>query len=78
MPNYGLAAIAQKWLARWEAAQAARYSAWSGASSVVGGVTAVVGTAGTMLKGSGTSLETAFAAAAQRWTAGPTGGLNFR
>lgn len=80
MPSYGLAAVVQNWLTRWEAAQAARYAAWTGAPTVSGGVTAVVGTAGTMFTGSGAALSTGFAAATQRWTARPgaSGGISFR
>jgi hypothetical protein len=74
VPNYGLAAIAQNWLGRWEKAQAARYAAWTGAPSPVAGVTAVIGTAGSMFTGSGTGF-----AAVQRWQQyGAPSGVSFR
>lgn len=78
MPNYGLASLAQSLLTRWEAAQAARYSAWTGASTIPGGVMAVAATAGTLLRGSGTAMSTAFTAATQRWAVGPTPGFTFK
>lgn len=76
MPNYGAAAIVQSWLTRWEHAQQARYAAWTGAPTVVAGVTAVAGTAGSMLKGSGVGAN-AFSSVA-RWAAGPASGISFR
>lgn len=76
MPNYGIGATIQGLLTRWESAQAARFSAWNGASSVQAGVQAVLGTAGMMLKG--TAGHTAFAASTQRIFGVPTGTLAFR
>lgn len=78
MPGIGLAAIAQGLLTKWEAAQAARYNAWSGASSVPAGLAAVVGTAGSMVKG--VAGDTRYAAAAGRYIATPVmdTGITFR
>jgi hypothetical protein len=74
VPNYGLASIAQGWLTRWEAAQAARYSAWTAAPTVVAGVTAVIGTAGRLVSG---GSGPAFAAVA-KWSTGSASGIRFR
>jgi hypothetical protein len=66
--------MAQNLLTRWEQAQAARFAAWSGAANPVAGATAVLGTAGMMLKGSGTGF-----AAVQRWAQlGTPSGVKFR
>lgn|GEM_PF-4907404 len=74
MPNYGVGALGETWLRRWEAAQQARYQAWTSAPTLVGGVIAVAETVGTLVGGSGTSFS-----AVQRWNQpGPQAGIRFR
>lgn len=79
MPNFGVLPFVQSWIQRWESAQAARYAAWTAASTVQAGVMGVVGTAGSMFKApAGGTAHFAFAAAAGRWAAGPAQGLAFK
>ena len=78
MPSYGLGQIAQTWLQRWEAANAARYKAWSSAPTVAGGVTAVVGTAGAMFGASPGSGGLSLSAVAKWATGTPAAGIAFR
>ena len=76
MPSFGVGSIVQGLLTKWEAAQAARYAAWNGASSVPAGVMAIAQTAGSMFKG---SSGLTFAGAAGRYIAEPAGpGTMFR
>lgn len=78
MPQYGAGQIVQTWLQRWEAAQAARYKAWSSAPTVAGGVTAVVGTAGSMFGVSPGSGGLSLSAVAKWATGHPQAGIAFR
>ncbi len=79
MPNFGILPFAQNWLRRWEAAQAARYAAWTSAATVQQGVMGVIATAGTALKTpSGSTGLLATFSAAGRFASGPSEGLSYK
>ena len=82
MPNYGAGPILSKIAGVLGPTAQARLAAWQGASSPVAGATAVVGTVGSRLKGTGgagPSMSMGFAAAVGRWVAGPESGqLHFK